>query len=99
MPRVTILGRADCHLCHVVERMARAVQAEYPIEIESVDVAPIPSLAAQYGDRIPVVLIDGVEQFAGIVTEGELRRAVERACRRGPISRILSRLRETLRRG
>lgn len=99
MSRVTILSRPDCHLCHVVERMVRAAQADFPIEIDRVDVASQPILTQQYGHRIPVVLIDGIECCAGIITEGDLRRALKSACRRGPVSRILSHLRRWHRQG
>lgn len=97
--RVTILSRPDCHLCHVVERMARAAQADFSIEIETVNIETDPALSTRHGERIPVVLIDGIERCAGKFTEGDLRRALKSACERGSISRILSRLRETLRRG
>jgi glutaredoxin len=99
MVEVTILSRHECHLCDVVERMARQVQAEVPFVLIRVNIDEQDELAARYGDRVPVVLIDGQEMFAGKVTEGEFRRAIKRARWRRPISRILSRLRSTLRRG
>jgi len=99
MLTLTILSRADCHLCHVAVKMARALQSELPFEMTEVDIDGDAGLTARYGERIPVVLIDGVERLAGKITEGELRRAVKRARWRRPISRILSRLRQWRRRG
>ncbi len=99
MVEVTILSRHECHLCDVVERMARQVQAEVPFTLTRRNIDEQADLAARYGDRVPVVLIDGRETFAGKVTEGDFRRAVKKARWRQPISRILSRLRSTLRRG
>ena len=92
MIQVTILSRQDCHLCEVAMGIARRLQAEIPFCLNQLDVANDPGLSAQYGHRIPVILIDQVESCAGKVTERELRRAIKRARWRRPISRILSRL-------
>lgn len=99
MVDVTILSRHHCHLCDVVLRIAQHVQAEIPFTLTRMNIDDNADLAARYGTRVPVVLIDQVEAFSGKVTEGDLRRAVKRARWRQPISRILSRLRSTLRRG
>ena len=89
---VTILSRHDCHLCDVVERMAKHVQAEVPFTLTRMNIDEQADLVARYGDRVPVVLIDQVEALSGKMTEGDFRRAVKRARWRQPISRILSRL-------
>ena len=100
MIEVTILSRHDCHLCDVVLRVAQQVQTETPFTLTRMDIDDNADLAARYGDRVPVVLIDQVEVLAGKMTEGDFRRAInKRARERGPISRILSRLRQWLRRG
>ena len=89
---VTILSRPDCHLCDVVERMAKHMQAEMPFTLTRMNIDEQADLVARYGDRVPVVLIDQVEALSGKITEGDFRRAVKRARWRQPISRILSRL-------
>jgi len=90
--RITILSRENCHLCDVVYRIATLLQFELHIEASKVFIESDRVLMERYGTRVPVVLLDEVEYFAGNVTEGELRRAVKRARWRRPISRILSRL-------
>ena len=90
--RVTILSREDCHLCGVVYRIAMHLQSELHIETSQVHIECDRVLSERYGARVPVVLLDEVEHFAGKVTEGELRRAIKRARWRRPVSRILSRL-------
>ena len=90
--RVTILSREDCHLCDVVYRIATHLQSELHIETSKVSIESDRVLMERYGTRVPVVLLDEVEHFAGKVTEGELRRAIKKARWRRPISRILSRL-------
>jgi len=90
--RVTILSREDCHLCEVVHRIALRLQSELHIETHKVPIEHDRVLSERYGTRVPVVLLDDVEHLAGKVTEGELRRAIKKARWRRPISRILSRL-------
>ena len=90
--RVTILFRDNCHLCRVMYRIALHLQSEVSIEIRKVSIETDRVLMERYGSRVPVVLLDEVEHFAGKVTEGELRRAIKKARWRRPISRILSRL-------
>ncbi len=96
---VTILSRHDCHLCDVVLRIAQQVRTEIPFTLTRMNIDDNADLVARYGERVPVVLIDQVEAFAGKVTEGDFRRAVKRARWRQPISRILSRLSQKLKRG
>lgn len=96
---VTILSRPNCHLCNVVMRIAKNLQQEYPMVVEKVLIDSDPNLVTAFGHRIPVVLVDGIEQCAGKITEGDLRRAIRRARWRRPISRILSRLGYAPRRG
>ena len=88
---VRILSRADCHLCHVVVKMARRIQAETPFTLTPVDITEDPVLSGRYGTRIPIIFIDQAERFSGRVAERQLRRAIRWARWTRPISRILSR--------
>lgn len=97
--QVTILSRHQCELCEVVLGTARRLQASMSFALNQVEIDADARLLARYGSRVPVVLIDQVEIGSGAVTEWELRRAIKRARWRSPISRILSRLRATRRRG
>ena len=90
--RVTILSRENCHLCDVVYRIATHLQSELHIETSKVPIENDQLLMKRYWTRVPVILLDEVEHFAGNVTEGELRRAIKKARWRRSISRILSRL-------
>ena len=99
MTEVTIYSRRECHLCDVVLRIVQQVQTGHPFTLTQVKIDDDPLLLEQYGTRVPVVAINGREMFAGKVTEGDFRRAIVKARERRPISRILSRLRQWLRRG
>ena len=96
---VTIMGKPGCHLCDVMMKIARHVQADLLFDLRYVDISSSDALATRYGNRIPVLLIEEVETFSGKVTEGNLRRAIKRARWSRPVSRILSRLRKLLKRG
>lgn len=105
---LTILSRPECHLCTVVDKMARRLAPDWQLQVEKRDVDSDPDWHRQYGACIPVVLLDGQALCTGRITEGDLRRALAQALptadqknarRRGPISRILSRLGLAARRG
>lgn len=91
-PQVTILSRKECGPCKTVLHLARRLQPELRVSLTEIDIDANSEFSARYGERIPVILIDGVEACSGIVTEDMLRRAIKGARWRKPISRILSRL-------
>ncbi len=90
--RMTILSRNDCPLCEVAYQIALHLQSELQVEVHKLSIDSDKVLMERYGALVPVVLLDGVELFAGAVTEGELRHAIKKARWRKPISRILSHL-------
>jgi len=96
---VTIVFRHDCHLCRVVYRVAEQLRQELSFDLGTVDVDSDPDAMTRYGNRVPVVLIDGKEILSGKVTGGVLRKAIKKARWRNPISRILSRVKLALTRG
>jgi glutaredoxin len=76
--RVELLTRAGCGICgRVGERLAE-LAAELGFELSSTDVdaaaaAGNPALRAEYGDRLPVVLLDGREHSYWDIDEVRLR--------------------------
>jgi long-chain acyl-CoA synthetase len=74
--RVTLLSRADCHLCEVARTDLTRITAELGVPLSEVDVDGDPELRAEYGDRVPVILIDGAEHGYWRVEEQRLRRAL-----------------------
>lgn len=79
-PRVVLYGRAGCSPCHAAEQRAmREIGARARLELVDVDAA---GLAAQYGERVPVLEVDGVEVAELGLERGVARRAVRAAMRR-----------------
>lgn len=57
-PRVTLLTRQGCHLCAVVRVTVRDVCAASRVAWSEVDVDGDEDLRGEYGDQVPVVLVD-----------------------------------------
>jgi glutaredoxin len=74
MPTITLLTRVDCHLCDEAKAALRRVQAATGVPWTEVDVDSDDELAYEYGDRVPVVLLDGREHGYWRVEEERLRR-------------------------
>ncbi|MFC3963212.1 glutaredoxin family protein [Nocardia jiangsuensis] len=74
---VTLLTRTGCGLCATALEQLRAICADFGLTPETVDVdeaaATDPELRAEYGDRLPVVLLDGREHSYFDVDEPRLR--------------------------
>ncbi|MCW2610709.1 MAG: hypothetical protein QOC93_2239 [Actinomycetota bacterium] len=76
--RVTLLTRAGCHLCVAAREAMERVAAATGVAWREVDVDTDDELAMEYGDRLPVVLLDGAEHGYWKVEERRLIRDLER---------------------
>jgi len=74
--RVLVYTRAGCHLCEVAEADVARICADLELDFETVDVDTDPELRADYGDRVPVIMVDGREHGFFRVEEGRLRAAL-----------------------
>jgi glutaredoxin len=75
-PRVTLYTRADCHLCDEAASVIAAVTSELGAGWREVDVDADPEDRAEYGDLVPVVLVDGVVHAYYRVEPDRLRQAL-----------------------
>ena len=78
MPLVTLYGKPGCHLCDEAREVVARVRAQHPFELREVDISLDPELNRVYGERIPVLALNGEELFDFFVEEAVL---VERLCR------------------
>jgi hypothetical protein len=76
MTEVVLYGTAGCCLCDDARAVIADVRARRPFELREVDVSLDPVLHARYGERIPVVAVNGVEAFELGVNAVELERLV-----------------------
>jgi glutaredoxin len=72
MTSVVLYGKAGCCLCDEAKQVVAEVRARRPFELTEVDVSLDPVLHARYGERIPVVEVDGVDAFELHVSAPEL---------------------------
>jgi glutaredoxin len=77
-PRLQLLVRAGCHLCVTAAETLVRIGAEFGEAPREVDVDTDPDLQAEYGDRVPVVLLDGREHSYFTVDVDRLRRDLRR---------------------
>jgi glutaredoxin len=78
VPLVTLYGKPGCHLCDDAREVVERVRGAHPFELREVDVSLDPVLHREYGERIPVLELDGEELFEFHVDEEELVRRVDR---------------------
>ncbi|AVZ40351.1 MULTISPECIES: glutaredoxin family protein [unclassified Dietzia] len=71
---VTLLTREGCGSCVRVhgQLLPLCARARARLEVVDVDRAADPELAVEYGDRLPVVLVDGAEHSCWEVDDDEL---------------------------
>ncbi|WP_418274894.1 glutaredoxin family protein [Isoptericola jiangsuensis] len=73
-PRVVMYSRADCHLCDDARAVVASVCAAAGEDWQELDVDADPALVEQYGDYVPVVEVDGVQQGFWRVDAARLAR-------------------------
>jgi glutaredoxin len=73
-PRLQLLTRAGCHLCEIAAETLTRLAGEAGLVPQLVDVDTDDELRAEYGDRVPVVLLDGHEHSYFTVDVDRLRR-------------------------
>ncbi|OHU25531.1 hypothetical protein BKG77_19710 [Mycobacteroides chelonae] len=82
MTSLTLLTRVGCSACERAQRELAALADEFgvPLTVTDVDEAAITdsSLRAEFGDRLPVVLLDGQEHSYWEVDEPRLRTDLKR---------------------
>ena len=77
MKRVVLYGKPGCHLCDEARTAVAGVRARHPFELEEIDVSADPALHRAYGERIPVLELDGRELFEFHVDADELARRLQ----------------------
>jgi glutaredoxin len=71
---VTLYGKAGCCLCDEAKEALGRVREQSPFELQEVDVSLDPALNHRYGERIPVVVLEGEELCEYHVDESLLRQ-------------------------
>ena len=78
MAKLTLYGKPGCHLCDDARRAVERATAGRDVVLERVDVSLDPTLNARYGQRIPVLDIDGETAFELFIDAGVLEQRLDR---------------------
>jgi glutaredoxin len=78
MAQVTLYGKPGCDLCDEARAVVERVRAQRPFELREVDVTLDPLVYREYGERIPVLALDGEELFEFHVEEAVLLERLDR---------------------
>lgn len=58
MRKVTVISRTGCHLCEIAIDKINSVKNELKFELEIKLINDFPELEQEYGEQVPVIMID-----------------------------------------
>ena len=58
MRKVTVISRNGCHLCEIAIDKINSVKDELKFELEIKLINNLPELEQEYGEQVPVIMID-----------------------------------------
>jgi glutaredoxin len=76
--RITLLSRPGCHLCEDARAVITRVAADLGVGWDERDITASEQDMAEYWDKIPVTMVDGVTHDFWWVSEDRLRAALRR---------------------
>jgi hypothetical protein len=75
-PRITLVGKPDCHLCEEARAVIASVCAGTGDSFVELSILDEPELADLYWEQIPVTLVDGLQHDFWRVDPVRLRAAL-----------------------
>ena len=76
MKTITVYGRPGCHLCDDAARELGPILADTGAELVELNIEEDDALHAAHLERIPVILVDGVEICHFFVDDAAIRAAL-----------------------
>jgi glutaredoxin len=58
MRKVTVISRTGCHLCEIAIDKIKLVNDQLQFELEIKLINDLPELEQEYGEQVPVIMID-----------------------------------------
>ena len=58
MRKVTVISRTGCHLCEIAIDKINSVKNELKFELEIKLINDLPELEQEFGEQVPVIMID-----------------------------------------
>jgi glutaredoxin len=78
LTQITLYGKPGCHLCEEAREVLMSVRLERDFDLAEVDISLDPGLNREYGERIPVVVVNGEEAFEYFVDRQALEKRLDR---------------------
>ena len=75
-PRITLIGKPGCHLCDDARAVVARVAEDLGVGWSELDITADQALSEEYGEQIPVTLVDGRRHDFWRVDEVRLRAAL-----------------------
>ena len=76
--QIEILTKNDCCLCEDAKEIVERVLPAFPVTLKMIDIESNSDLFEKYKEKIPVVRINGKENFVYKVNEITLRKKLEK---------------------
>ncbi|GHT89857.1 thioredoxin family protein [Betaproteobacteria bacterium] len=83
-PKLTLVGRAYCHLCHEMAAALTPLLAEYGVDLEILDADADPALE-RYDELVPVLLWGEQEICHYFLDEAGVRAVLTKAVARAEL--------------
>lgn len=74
MVRVTLYVREECHLCREAEATLSRLASQLGLTWERVDIEGDPELERRYGEKVPVLAINGKPMLSAPLSEKQIRQ-------------------------
>ena len=58
MRKVTVISRTGCHLCEIAIDKINSIKDQLKFDLEIKLINDIPELEQEYGEQVPVIMID-----------------------------------------
>ncbi len=76
-PTLVFYTRSGCHLCDVAKEQLEQLRSRIPFEIEVRDVDQDEGWMDQFGDQVPVGVLDGRKVFKFRIDKNRLEKALQ----------------------
>lgn len=77
---LTVIGKPDCHLCDVasesINSVIEEISEQVSVDVQKFSILDDEALYEKYWEKIPVILINGVEHAHWRVRPEKLRAAI-----------------------
>jgi glutaredoxin len=77
MALVTVYSKPGCHLCEEAIQTLERIQKNAVFLLEEINIQDNPALFAEYGEQIPVIMLNGTFLSEYVVDEPRLRELLK----------------------